>query len=89
MLAETFVRTEGAFPLIGVGGIDSGPTAIAKIKAGATLLQLYTAMVYRGIGVVAEIKADLAAALRRGHRNSLASMVGSDAAAITAESWPG
>ncbi len=42
MLAETFVRAEGAFPLIGVGGIDSGATAIAKIKAGATLLQLYT-----------------------------------------------
>ena len=89
MLAETYVRTEGAFPLVGVGGIDSGSTAIAKIKAGATLLQLYTAMVYRGVGVVTEIKADLAAALRRGHRNSLASMVGSDAAAITAESWPG
>jgi dihydroorotate dehydrogenase len=89
MLAETFVRAESAFPLIGVGGIDSGATAIAKIKAGAMLLQLYSALVYRGIGVVAEIKADLAAALRRGHRNSLASMVGSDAAAITAESWPG
>jgi len=88
MLAETFVRTEGAFPLIGVGGIDSGATAIAKIKAGATLLQLYTALVYRGIGVVTEIKADLVAALRRGHRNSLTSMVGSDASAITAESWP-
>ncbi len=42
MLAETFVRAENAFPLIGVGGIDSGATAIAKIKAGATLLQLYT-----------------------------------------------
>jgi dihydroorotate dehydrogenase len=88
MLAETFVRTEGAFPLVGVGGIDSGSTAIAKIKAGATLLQLYTALVYRGVGVVTEIKADLVAALRRGHRNSLASMVGSDAATITAESWP-
>jgi dihydroorotate dehydrogenase len=88
MVAETFVRTEGAFPLVGVGGIDSGSTAIAKIKAGATLLQLYTALVYRGVGVVTEIKADLAAALRRGHRNSLASMVGSDAATITAESWP-
>ncbi len=59
MLAETFVRAEGAFPLIGVGGVDSGPTAIAKIKAGATLVQLYTGLVYRGIGVVAEIKADL------------------------------
>jgi len=88
MLAETFVRAEGAFPLIGVGGIDSGATAIAKIKAGASLLQLYTGMVYRGIGVVTEIKAELTAALKRGHRNSLASMVGTDAAAITAESWP-
>ena len=89
MLAETFVRAEGAFPLIGVGGIDSGATAIAKIKAGATLVQLYTGLVYRGIGVVNEIKADLTAALKRGHRNSLVSMVGTDAAAITAESWPG
>src|ERR1041385_3929587 len=89
MLAETFVRAEGAFALVGVGGIDSGATAIAKIKAGATLLQLYTGMVYRGIGVVNEIKADLASAIRRGYRNSLASMVGNDAATITAESWPG
>jgi dihydroorotate dehydrogenase len=89
MLAETFVRAEGAFPLIGVGGVDSGATAIAKIKAGATLLQLYSGLVYRGIGAVTEIKADLTAALKRGHRNSLASMVGSDAAAITADSWPG
>ncbi len=88
MLAETFVRAEGAFPLIGAGGIDSGPTAIAKIKAGATLLQLYTGLVFRGIGLLAEIKADLSAALKRGHRDSLAAMVGADAAEITAESWP-
>jgi dihydroorotate dehydrogenase len=89
MLAETFVRAEGAFPLVGVGGIDSGATAIAKIKAGATLVQLYTGLVYRGIGLVAEIKADLLAALKCGHRDSLTSIVGSDAADITAESWPG
>lgn len=89
MLAETFVRAEGAFPLVGAGGIDSGATAIAKIKAGATLVQLYTGMVYHGIGVVNEIKADLTAALKRGYRTSLASMVGNDAATITAESWPG
>jgi dihydroorotate dehydrogenase len=88
MLAETFVRAESAFPLIGAGGIDSSATAIAKIKAGATLLQLYSGLVFRGIGLVAEIKADLVTALRRGHRNSLASMVGSDAADMTAESWP-
>lgn len=88
MLAETFVRAEGAFPLIGAGGIDSGPTAIAKIKAGATLLQVYTGLVFRGLGLLAEIKTDLTAALKRGHRNSLTSMVGVDAAEMTAESWP-
>jgi dihydroorotate dehydrogenase len=89
MLAESFVRAEGAFPLIGVGGIDSGPTAIAKIKAGATLVQLYSGLVYGGIRLLQEIKTDLAAALKRGHRDSLASMVGVDAAEMTAESWPG
>ena len=88
VLAETFVRAEGAFPLIGVGGIDSGAAAIAKIKAGATLLQLYSALIYRGIGLVAEIKADLAAAVKRANRGSLAAMIGTDSAAMTAESWP-
>ncbi len=88
MLAETFVRAEGAFPLIGVGGIDSGATAIAKIKAGATLLQLYTGLIYHGIGLVSQIKADLLTALKRGHRSSLSAMVGSDVVDITAESWP-
>jgi dihydroorotate dehydrogenase len=89
MLAETFVRAEGQFPLIGVGGIDSSATAIAKIKAGATLVQLYTGLIYQGIGLVSEIKTDIAAAIKRGHRDSLATMVGTDAADITAESWPG
>ena len=88
MLAETFVRAEGTFPLIGAGGVDSGATAISKMKAGAALVQLYSGLVFQGIGLVAEIKADLLAALRRGHRDSLASMIGSDAANITAESWP-
>lgn len=88
MLAETFVRAENAFPLIGVGGIDSGATAIAKIKAGASLVQLYTGLIYHGIGLVPRMKADIAAALKRGNRNSLAAMVGVDAADITADSWP-
>jgi dihydroorotate dehydrogenase len=88
MLAETFVRAESAFPLIGAGGIDSSATAIAKIKAGATLVQLYSGLIFRGIDLVSEIKADLVTALRRGHRESLVSMIGSDAADMTAESWP-
>lgn len=88
ILAETFVRAENQFPLIGVGGIDSGATAIAKIKAGATLVQLYTGLIYRGIGLVSEMKADISAAIKRGNRDSLAAMVGVDAAEITADSWP-
>jgi dihydroorotate dehydrogenase len=88
MLAETFVRADSAFPLIGVGGIDSGATAIAKIKAGATLVQLYSGLVFHGIGLIGQIKTDLLAVLKRGHRDSLASMIGSSAAAITVESWP-
>jgi dihydroorotate dehydrogenase len=89
MLAETYVRVEGAFPLIGVGGIDSGETALGKIRAGADLLQIYTGLIYRGLGVVGEIKAALLAALDRGEGETLADLVGVDAAAMTAEDWPG
>lgn len=88
MLAETFVRVEGAFPLIGVGGIDSGGAALMKIRAGASLLQLYSALVFKGLGLVDDIKADLVSVLKRTSRASLAEIVGADAAQITAEDWP-
>jgi dihydroorotate dehydrogenase len=88
MLAETYVRAEDAFPLIGVGGISSGAAAIGKIKAGASLLQLYSGLVFRGVGLIAQIKADLLAVLRRGPVHALADLVGVDAAAMTAERWP-
>ena len=89
VLAETFVRVEGAFPLIGVGGIDSGATALAKIRAGASLIQLYSGLVYRGMSLVDEIKQHLLAAVPTAPPASLADMVGADAAARTAEPWPG
>ncbi len=88
MVAETYVRAEGAFPLIGVGGIDSGGAALTKIRAGASLIQLYSALVYKGLGLVEEIKNDLASTLLRTGRDSLAEIVGADAATITAEDWP-
>lgn len=88
MVAETYVRTEGAFPLIGVGGIDSGGAALTKIRAGATLIQLYSALVYKGLGLVDDIKRDLMSTLLRTGRDSLPEIVGADAAAITAEDWP-
>jgi dihydroorotate dehydrogenase len=89
ILAETYVRAEGAFPLIGVGGIDSGAAALAKVRAGASLVQLYSALVFRGLGLVGEIKRELVDALKRGRHKSLAELVGADAAAMTAEKWPG
>jgi len=88
MVAETYVRAEGAFPLIGVGGIDSGGAALTKIRAGATLVQLYSALVYKGLGLVESIKADLASTLLRTGRDSLTEIVGADAPMITAEEWP-
>jgi dihydroorotate dehydrogenase len=88
MVAETYVRAEGAFPLIGVGGIDSGGAALTKIRAGASLIQLYSALIYKGLGLVDDIKRDLSSTLLRTGRESLSEIVGADAAAITAEDWP-
>lgn len=88
MLAETYVRVEDAFPLIGVGGIDSGATALAKVRAGACLVQLYSALVFHGLALVNEIKTELSQAMQRGGHVRLDELVGLDAAAMTAERWP-
>ena len=88
MLAESYVRVEGAFPLIGVGGIDSGEAAIAKIRAGACLIQLYSALVFHGLRLVATIKSELSNALHRENQPTINELVGADAAAMTAEPWP-
>jgi dihydroorotate dehydrogenase len=56
LLAEAFLRVERKLPLVGVGGVDSGEAAWAKIRAGATLVQLYTALIYKGPGLIGEIK---------------------------------
>lgn len=88
MLAETYVRAEGAFPLIGVGGIDSGAAALTKIRAGADLLQLYSGLIFRGLGLVTEIKTEILQALEADGVEKLTDLVGADAAAMTAEPWP-
>ncbi len=61
ILAEFADAADGMIDLIGVGGIGSGEQAYAKIKAGAKAVQLYSALVYHGPGLVAEICADLEA----------------------------
>ena len=84
MLAETYVRVEGAFPLIGVGGIDSAEAAWEKIRVGATLVQLYTGLIYKGFGLVEEIKTGLVELLKRDAHGSLANVVGDKAASLVA-----
>ncbi|MCB2109781.1 quinone-dependent dihydroorotate dehydrogenase [Albidovulum sp.] len=64
-LARLSVLTEGRLPLIGTGGIASAEDAYQKIRAGATAVQLYTAMVYRGLSLVHEIATGLDALLAR------------------------
>ena len=83
LLAETFLRVGDRIPLIGVGGIDSAETAWTKIRAGARLLQLYSALVYEGPGLVGTIKRGLADRLRAERLTSLAPVVGRDAASLS------
>jgi dihydroorotate dehydrogenase len=77
LLAQLFRLTEGAVPLIGVGGIAGGADAYAKIRAGASLLQLYTALIYGGPGLVLKILTELAARLRADGFARLQDAVGS------------
>ena len=77
MLAQAFARVEGQFPLIGVGGVDSPEAAWAKIEAGATLVQLYSALVYEGLGLIARIKTGLAEHLRVRKLDTIGQAVGS------------
>jgi dihydroorotate dehydrogenase len=78
MLREVYALTGGQLPLIGVGGVATAAQAYAKIRAGASLVQLYTALVYEGPGVVAAIKRGLAELLRRDGFASVAAAVGAD-----------
>jgi dihydroorotate dehydrogenase len=88
MLAETYLRAEGAFPLVGVGGIDSADTAEQKIRAGAALVQLYTALIYKGFSLVVTIKRGLVQRLERERIGKITDLVGAGANAITRTPWP-
>ena len=75
-LRQFAAATGGALPLIAAGGIASGAEAYARIRAGASAVQLYSALVYAGPGLVGRIKAELAALLRRDGFASVAEAVG-------------
>ena len=79
MLAQIYRLTEGKLPLIGVGGIDSPETALVKIEAGASLLQLYTGLVFEGPSLIGRIKQALVAAMEQTGAKSLKPLIGSRA----------
>lgn len=78
ILSRMYVLTEGKLPIIGVGGIASGGDAYAKIRAGASLVQLYSALVYAGPGLVTRINRELIALLKRDGFACIADAVGAD-----------
>ena len=82
--AESLVRhlyqtTDGRVPIIGVGGVDSADAAYARIRAGASLVQVYTGLVYQGPGLVGRIHRGLVERLDRDGLAALADAVGADA----------
>jgi dihydroorotate dehydrogenase len=76
MLAHVYRLTEGKLPLIGIGGIDSGETALAKIEAGASLLQLYTGLIFEGPSLIGRIKQALLKAMAKEGCDTLAPLIG-------------
>ena len=74
-----FRKASGAaIPLIGVGGIASAEDAWTRIRAGASLIQFYSAMVYEGPGLAQRIVAGLAKRVREAGMTSIAEAVGSE-----------
>lgn len=78
-LLKAFAQTlNGAVPLIGVGGVEDAATAYAKIRAGASAVQLYSALVYEGPGLIAQINRGLAERLKADGFTSVDHAVGAD-----------
>lgn len=78
LLADIYRLTEGRVPLVGVGGIAGAQDAYAKIRAGASLVQLYTALVFEGPALIGRIKRGLADLLQRDGFASISEAVGAD-----------
>jgi len=79
ILARTFLLARGRLTLIGVGGVFSGMDALIKIRAGASLVQLYTAFAFSGPALIPRIKIELSAALRGAGFANVQQAIGTDA----------
>jgi dihydroorotate dehydrogenase len=80
LLARAYLLTGGAMPLIGCGGVEDASTALAKIEAGANLVQLYTGLALKGSGVVAEVLTGLKNAVEARGAARIGDLVGTRAA---------
>lgn len=78
VLRRMYALTDGKIPLIGVGGISGGDDAYDKIKAGASLVQLYTALVFKGPGMVKEVKQTLIRRMKEDGFTHIGQAVGAD-----------
>lgn len=78
MISDMYRRTYGNIPIIGVGGIFTGADAFAKIKAGASLVQLYTSYIYNGPPIIGKIKKELSDMLESNGFSSVTDAVGAD-----------
>ena len=79
LIKKFYKETRGKIQIIGVGGVDSGESAFEKIAAGADAVQLYTGMVYKGPGIVKNIKTDLISILKKHNFKNIKSAVGINA----------
>ncbi|XP_017758104.1 PREDICTED: dihydroorotate dehydrogenase (quinone) [Eufriesea mexicana] len=79
MISDMYKRTHGIIPIIGVGGIFTGADAYDKIKAGASLIQLYTSFTFRGPPVIGKIKRELDDMLKQDGLVSIKDAIGKDA----------
>ena len=78
LIRDIHTHTRGKIPIIGVGGVATAEDAWLHIRAGASLVELYTALIYEGPGVVERIKTGLAGLLRKGGFRSIGDAVGID-----------
>ncbi len=76
LIKKFYKETKGKISIIGVGGVDSGQGAFEKIAAGANAIQLYTGMVYKGPGVVKDIKRSLIEILKKEKISNISQVVG-------------
>lgn len=75
---ELYRLTDGAVPIIGVGGISSGQDAYDRLRAGASLIQVYTALAYQGPGLILRIQEELRVLLKRDGFASVQDCIGID-----------